>query len=120
MMSITARIKRIIENNPVAFSTSDKKGNPHVIAVAYVKVVSPDKIVITDSYMFTTLKNLKGNKNVALAVWDRACNGYRLKGQAKYFDSGKWHSFVKKIKQNKGYPCKGAVLVKVSEVRKLC
>ena len=120
MTKITPSIRKVIENNPVAFSTSDKKGNPHVIAVAYVKVVSPDKLVITDNYMFTTLKNLKNNQNIALAVWDRACNGYRLKGQAKYFTSGEWHSFVKKIKQNKGYPCKGAVLVKVSEIRELC
>jgi predicted pyridoxine 5'-phosphate oxidase superfamily flavin-nucleotide-binding protein len=119
MAKINPQIKRIIEHNPVAFSTSDKKGNPHVIAVA-AKVVSLNQILVTDNYMFTTLKNLKNNQNIALAVWDKKWNGYRLKGKAKYFKSGKWHLFAKKLKENKGYPCKGAILVKISEIRKLC
>ena len=120
MVKINSQIKKIVENNPVAFSTADKKGNPHVIAVAGVRVISPNELIVTDNYMYTTLKNLKNNPNIAMAVWDKKWNGYRLKGKAKHFTSGKWHSFVKKIKENKRFPCKGAILVKVSEIKKLC
>ncbi len=40
MVEITPEIKKVIEENPLAFATVDYDGNPNVIGVAYVKVVS--------------------------------------------------------------------------------
>lgn len=112
-------LRKIIEENPVAFATTDGNNNPHVIAVAYVKVVSPNQVIITDNYMKITLKNLRRNKNVALAVWDKKWNGYQLKGTAEYFTSGKWKKFVENMKENKGLPTKGAIIVTVKNIHRL-
>jgi predicted pyridoxine 5'-phosphate oxidase superfamily flavin-nucleotide-binding protein len=115
---ITAQIKKIIENNPVALATC-VKNKPHVIAVAFVKVVGKNQIVITDNFMKICKKNILKNSRVALAVWDKKWNGHRIKGIAKYYDKGKWSDFVKSLKENKGLPAKGAILIKVNEIVKL-
>jgi predicted pyridoxine 5'-phosphate oxidase superfamily flavin-nucleotide-binding protein len=116
---IDKKLKTMIEKNPVAFATSDENGNPHVIAVAYVKVVGKNKLLITDNYMKKTTENLIRNYRIALAVWDKCWKGYRLKGVAKYFTSGKWKKFVEQMKENKGEPAKGAILVTIDEIHRL-
>ncbi len=114
MAEITPEAKKMIEENPVAFATAD--GNkPNVIYVAAVKVVSPDKIIITDNYMKQTKENLEKNNNVCIAVCDKNGKGCKLVGSAKYFATGKWKEFVEKIPENRGLPAKGAILVTVSK-----
>jgi len=116
---ITEKAKKIIEENPVAFATVDKKGKPNVIAVAFIKVVSDNQIIITDNCMKQTIENVKVNNNVCLAVWDKKWNGYKLIGKAKYFAKGKWKEFVEKMIENKGLSAKGAILVTVSKLVEL-
>lgn len=115
---ISSKTKKIIENNPVAVATS-VMNKPHVIAVAFVKVIGKNKILITDNFMKTCKENILKNNNIALAVWDKKWHGYRIKGKAKYFSSGIWLDFVKKLKENRGYPAKGVILINVNEVVKL-
>jgi predicted pyridoxine 5'-phosphate oxidase superfamily flavin-nucleotide-binding protein len=114
--------KNIIENNPLALSTINQNNDPHCNVVAYVKVVE-DKLLITDNYMFTTKENIKSNPNVCLVVWNKdwetKCTGYRIKGKAEYFNEGKWCDFVKEMPENKGYPCKGAILITIEDIKKL-
>lgn len=116
---INKEIKKLIEENPLAFATVDEAGKPNVIAVADVKVVSKNQILITNNYMRQTKENLKKNNNVCLAVWDKDWNGYKLVGTAEYFAEGKWYEIVKKIPENKEEPCKGAILVNVTKIKKL-
>ena len=111
-----SQIKRIIENNPVAFATVTDRGKPNVIGVACVKVVSDNQILITDNYMNQTKKNICENKNVCLVVWDKNLKGYKLIGEAKYYARGKWKEFVERMEENKGLPAKGAILVKISKI----
>jgi uncharacterized pyridoxamine 5'-phosphate oxidase family protein len=113
---ITADQKKLIEGNSIALATVNGE-KPHVIAVASVKVVE-DKIIITDNYMKTTKDNIANNSNVSLAVWNNEW-GLRVSGKAEYFSSGKWHDFVKALKENKGEPCKGAIVVTPSEIKEL-
>ena len=109
-------IKKIIEGNPIALATVSA-GKPHVIAVADVKVIG-NQLIVGDNYMKETIKNIKKNKNVALAVWNKKGSvGYKLKGTAKYFKKGKWLEMVKKI--HKGYPAKGAIIVKINKIKRL-
>lgn len=123
MIKIEKELKNLIENEALAFSTSDEKGNPHVIAVGFAKVISQDEILITDNYMNQTPKNLQKNNHVALAVWcanwKKDCIGYELKGIAQYINSGKWLEFVKKMPENKGMPAKGAILIKINTIKKV-
>ena len=87
-MKLTKNIKKIIEQNPVAFATIGNK-KPYVICVASCKVVEGDKILITDNFMKTTVKNLLKNNNVALVVWNNRWEGYQFLGKAKYYNKGK-------------------------------
>lgn len=121
MVEINEELKKLIEGNALAFASIDDSGNPHCIAVADVKVASRNQILIGDNYIVETLKNIKRNKNVALAVWNRSweeeCVGYELKGAADYFTGGKWHEMVKEL--HKGFPAKGAILITVNKIKKL-
>jgi predicted pyridoxine 5'-phosphate oxidase superfamily flavin-nucleotide-binding protein len=122
-MEINSGIKEMIEDNALGLATVNKNGNPHNIAVAYVKVVSKDEVLISDNYIKETLENLKSNRNVSLVVWakdwKKNCIGYELIGEAEYFNSGKWIDFIKNIPINKGEPCKGAILVKINKIKSL-
>jgi predicted pyridoxine 5'-phosphate oxidase superfamily flavin-nucleotide-binding protein len=108
--------KNLIENNPVALSTITLENKPNVIGVACVKIVSNSEVLVTDNYMNQTIKDILNNKNVCLAVWDKKLKGCKLIGEAEYYTSGKWKEFSEKMKENKGLPAKGAILVKVSKI----
>ena len=116
-MKINPKTKKIIENNPVAFATIS--GNkPHVIGVAYCKVLGKDTILITDNFMKSTVKNILKNNNVALVAWNKKWEGVQILGKVKYYREGKWLDYVKKMKENRGMPAKGAILIKVGKVIK--
>jgi predicted pyridoxine 5'-phosphate oxidase superfamily flavin-nucleotide-binding protein len=117
MSVIDKQLKNIIEKNPVALATINGK-KPNVIAVAYVKIKNR-KIIITDNFMKETNKNIKKNPNVSLAVWTKSWKGYKLGGEAKYYSSGKYLDFVKSLKENKGCPAKGAIVVSINKIKKL-
>lgn len=119
MIEITPEIKKVIEENPVAFATVDGAGNPNVIGVAYVKVVSENQVLITDNYMKQTKENIEKNSNVCCAVWGKDWNGYKLVGKADYFGGGTWQRFAKEMPENKCLPTKGAILITVSKLIKL-
>jgi hypothetical protein len=123
MIEINKELKNLIEENALAFATVDEKGNPHCVAVAFVKVVSENQILVTDNYMVETIKNIQQNPNVALAVWNKNwkenCVGYELRGTAEYFTEGKWYEIIKQIPENKGEPCKGAILITINKIKKL-
>jgi len=123
MAEINKELKKLIEENALAFATVDKNGNPHCIAVGFVKVVSKNQILITDNYMIETPKNIQKNPKVALSAWSKDwkenCIGYELRGTAKYFTSGKWYKIVKEIPENREEPCKGAILVTIKKIKKL-
>ena len=123
MVEITGDMKKLVEENALAFATIGEDGNPHCIAVGYVKVVSKNQVLITDNYLVKTVKNIKRNPSVALAVWSRNweddCKGFEFVGIAKYFTEGKWFEEVKKIPENEGEPCKAAILITVNKIKKL-
>ena len=124
LVKIDDKAKKLIEENPLALSTIDRDGNPHCMAVAYVKVVSDDTLLITDNYMGRTLENLKRNPHICLVVWNNKdweenTIGYRIKGIAEYFTEGMWYEMVKRMPENQGEPCKGAVLMKVEKIERI-
>lgn len=115
---ITRKVKDLIEKNPVALATVMPNNQPNVIGVAYVKVVDENHLLITDNYMNQTLDDIEHNPNVAIVVWDKAMNGYKLIGKCEYLTSGKWFEKVKSLPENKGMPVKGTVLVTVDRIIK--
>ena len=110
-------IKDKIENKIVAFTTVTKEGKPHSIAVEINKVID-NNIVITNNQMNVTPINLKGNSNVSILYWDDE-TGFRIEGKAEYYETGEWLNYVKKLKENKDYNPKGAIIVKVKRIIEL-
>jgi len=107
--------KRLIEENPVALATIHE-GKPNLIVTAFLKVVSPNQILVTDNYMNTTIKDLTENGDVCLAVWNHDWNGLKIIGKAKYHSEGEWLSKVKAMKENEGLPAKGAIIIDVEKI----
>ncbi len=58
MIEISEQLKKLIKENALAFATIDENGNPHCIAVGYVKVVSKNQILVTDNFMVETSRNI--------------------------------------------------------------
>jgi len=123
MVEIDNELKNLIENNVLTLTTVDKEMSPHSIAVAYVKVVDKDKVLVSDNYMKETIENLKTANNVSLLIWNenwkKNCFSFELRGKAQYFTSGKWRDEVKKIQENRGNPAKGAILVTLTRIKKI-
>ncbi len=119
---ITLGIKKLIEDNVLGFSTVNKSGKPHSVAVACCKVFG-NKIIITNTHVRESLGNIKNNKNVSLVVWNKeweeSCIGFSFKGIAENHTSGKWFDFVKNMPDNKGYNVKSAIVIKVKKIKKL-
>jgi|SRR3989344_5854951 len=116
---INKKIKSLIEKNPMAFATVDEKHEPNVIGIAYAKVVSPRQILITDNYMKKTVQNISKNKKVGLAVWNSEWKGYKFSGTATHYKKGKWKKFAEEMRENKGLPAKGAIIISVKKITKL-
>jgi len=110
-------IKDKIEKAIIAVATVDSENKPHVIAVMYVKI-KDDKIVITNNYMSSTLKNLNNNPNVSLVFWEKE-KGWRIDGRAEYFNSGEWLDFVKGLPENKGESANGALVIDIENIKEL-
>lgn len=119
---ISSGLKQLIESNAIGLATVDKNGKPHNIAVACVKVVE-DKIVISNSHIHESIKNLKYNDSVSLVVWnkewEKACVGYELKGKAKNHTEGKWFEYVSNLPDNEGYKIISAIVVTITKIKKL-
>jgi uncharacterized pyridoxamine 5'-phosphate oxidase family protein len=119
---IAPGIKKLIESNALSFATVDGQSRPHSIAVAYVKVIG-NKIIITNTHIRESLKNIEKNNNVALTVWNKewetACVGFEIRGTAKNYKTGKWFDFVKSMPDNEGYDVKSAIVVLVKKIKKL-
>lgn len=119
---ISPGLKILIEANAIGFATVGKNGKPHNIAVACVKVVE-NKIVISNTHIKETIKNLKHNNNVALVVWhkewEKACVGFEFVGKAKNYTRGKWFEYVSNLSDNEGYKIISAIVVKVTKIKRL-
>jgi pyridoxine/pyridoxamine 5'-phosphate oxidase len=115
-------IKKLIEKNAMGLSTVDKDGNPHTIAVACCKV-SGNKIIISNSHISESIKNIAKNDHVSLVVWNKewenVCVGFEIKGKAKNFARGKWLNYVTKLTDNEGCIIKSAIVVDVIKIKKL-
>ena len=109
-------IQNKLEKSTIAVSTINKD-KPHTIFILYPKIID-NKIIITDNYMKTTVENLKINQNICLAFFEGE-KGWRIDGKARYYNSGKWLDYVKKLKENKGMPAKGAIVIEIEKINEL-
>jgi uncharacterized protein len=109
-------IKNKLERATIAVATI-KEDKPHLIIIMYAKV-KDGRVIITNNFMKTTIDNLKINPYISIVFWEGE-KGWRIDGKADYHDSGKWFDFVKKLKENKEFSPKGAIVINVEDIREL-
>lgn len=121
-MEISKGLKKFIESNAMGLATVDKNGNPHNIAVAYVKV-SENKLVISNAHIRESIKNIEQNPSVSLVVWnkewEKACVGFEIVGKAENYTSGKWYDFVCNLEDNEGLEIESAIVVTPAKIKNL-
>lgn len=110
-------IQEQLESAVIAVATITPKFKPHNIAIMYAKV-KDNQVVITDNYMESTVENIKKNKAVSLVFWEGE-DGWRIDGDAQYFNSGNWLDYVKSLEENEGLPAKGTIVIKVNDIIEL-
>jgi len=110
-------IKDNIEKATIAVATVDSDNKPHAIAIMYAKIKG-GKVVITNNYMSSTIKNLENNPYVSLVFWEGE-EGFRIDGKVEYFDSGEWLDYVKGLPENKGHPANGALVISIESIKEL-
>lgn len=78
-------IDMILGADAKALATTGETG-VHVVPVSTVLVVD-DEIWLMNYFFGQTLRNIEGNKEVALACW-KGLAGYQIKGEVEYQTSG--------------------------------
>lgn len=117
MIKINRKQKKILIGNLVAFATCDKQLTPNLIVVQINKIINNNQILFTDNFLNKTIKNILENNHASISVWNgESEEGYQFKGIVEYFKDGKYKTMVSKLKENKGYAHKGAVLFTITEI----
>jgi len=82
---ITEEIKQFADRVGHAFvATADAKGNPHLAAGRDISIPEPARLVFESWFCQTSLKNLKENPAVAVAVADPVTgNGFQFVGRVE-------------------------------------
>lgn len=82
---ITEGIRRFAEEVGHAFvATSDAEGNPHIAAGRGIVATEPNLLVFEAWVCLTTLRNLKENPRIAVAIADPATGrGYQFLGRVE-------------------------------------
>jgi predicted pyridoxine 5'-phosphate oxidase superfamily flavin-nucleotide-binding protein len=109
------KISKNIEGQLAALCTVMDNNTPNAIVVEIHKVLDDNKILLTDNYMNQTLKDIKQNPNIMVLIWDNK-GSTKFIGEAEYFSEGKYYDIVKALPYNKGFPCKGVVVLTVDKV----
>ena len=117
-MKIPKQIKDFFEQVPVmALATVDKEGIPNVSAIASKKIVNESTIITIDTFHDKTLRNIKQNPHVSIAMW-KDSEGYQIKGIAKHYTKGEifeaGKNWILKLKPQK--IVKGVIEITVTDV----
>jgi predicted pyridoxine 5'-phosphate oxidase superfamily flavin-nucleotide-binding protein len=118
MVTLTQEIKESLQGAKLAFlATSSNKGIPNVVPIAAFKLVDDATLLISDQFFNKTLKNMKGNKHIALSWWGEK-GGFQIKGSVTLHTDDE--IFRKNIAWMKEawprFTPKSAVLVKITGV----
>lgn len=116
MTEVENKIKKMLEGQAVALATiNSDDGKPRNIAMEINKIEG-DKIIMTDNHLHKCVENIKKNCYVSIVFWTEEM-GVRIDGEAEHQTEGKWFDYVRNLETNRGYNPKGAIVIKVQEVK---
>lgn len=117
-MILTEKQTQLLKKNTtVVLATANNDGQPNAIFVE-VSDLKEDIIIITDNYFERTAEFLIENNKVSLLVFEEDYSYYfKIYGESQYFTEGEYLDLVKSLEQNKEFSPKGALVIKIKEVR---
>lgn len=92
----------------IMLATSSKKGEPNINIVLSLGFVD-NQLLIADSRMDTTIRNLKENNRVCFVG-----GYYKVKGTARLFTSGEYYDIC--VKRIANFSVKTAILIQAESV----
>ena len=117
MILTEKQVELLKRNKTIVLATADKNDQPNAVFVE-VSSLEDDTIIITDNHFERTMDNLLENNKVSLLVFEEDYSyHYKIYGESQYFTAGQHLNFVKGLESNKGYSPKGALVIKIKEVR---
>jgi hypothetical protein len=96
------------EGSELVLATSSKDGKPNaniVVSLGFLK----DKLLVADCQMFTTIKNLKENKRIAVVG-----KYYKIRGSVEIFSAGKCFDLCQKKTEDR--KVNHAILITIKEI----
>lgn len=89
--------KDLIDGKPIHIATVTKENKPNLSVASDVQVMDKDKIIISVNEMNHTQSNIMYNENVVITAFNEDWVGLRIFGKAKFYESGKYYDYCKKI-----------------------
>jgi len=100
----------------IFLATADKDCNPNLIAVEINKITLKNELIITNNHLVKSIRDIKENDKCVILVTNNKNIWWRIFGNAKYQEKGKWADYVKNLESNRGYNTKGAVIIKIKRI----
>lgn len=100
------------EGRELVLATCSEDARPNANIVMSLGFVD-DRLLIADSQMETTIKNMKSTKRICVVSRSDG-EYYRIKGSVEVHSSGKYLDICNS--KDKQYPTKNAILVSIEEV----
>lgn len=118
-MVMTQEMMDVIAGSRAYVATATTDGVPNVVPIGNIKPLDNKTVIIADSYMIKTRKNLEANPKVAFVVEDAAKYPFQFKGTVKIYTSGEYYdevvNWVKEASPLAPAP-KAAVVIDVEEI----
>ncbi|MEN6592116.1 MAG: pyridoxamine 5'-phosphate oxidase family protein [Methanobacterium sp.] len=118
-MVMTQEMMDVIARSRAYVATATTDGVPNVVPIGNIKPLDNKTVIIADSYMIKTRKNLEANPKVAFVVEDAAKYPFQFKGTVKIYTSGEYYdevvNWVKETSPLAPAP-KAAVVIDIEEI----
>ncbi|OPY20542.1 MAG: Pyridoxamine 5'-phosphate oxidase [Methanobacterium sp. PtaU1.Bin097] len=118
-MVMTQEMMDVIAGSRAYVATATTDGVPNVVPIGNIKPLDNKTVIIADSYMIKTRKNLEANPKVAFVVEDAAKYPFQFKGTVKIYTSGEYYdevvNWVKEASPLAPAP-KAAVVIDIEEI----
>ena len=116
------RLAEILRKFPTMIATTSADGSPNLTPAADVVLLNDRTILIAHNEMRRTVENIRNNARgggIMLLVLDNNFEGFRIRGTAKYYTSGKYFDLVNQYFKNAKTTPLGAIVVDIQKIEEM-
>jgi len=117
MVALPKQVQEAWENRegPAILATVSENGEPNIVFVTCVAILSGDKVVIADNYFFKTRKNILHGSKGSLLFRAKDGKAFQVKGTLEYHKDGEMFDYMKSWNPSQ-HPGHAAVVIMVEDV----